>query len=212
MAHYSREHVLACLAHERNLIFDPVNGEKYAGMKLKGKCTPINSKSIRTMTPSEWGRLQGFIGYAFVDEDGNDNFSFPKDVTNIQKFKQFGNSVTIPVVEEFAAFIQECCELMYQQFSQTEKRIFSMYGNEFLLCNLIYNKLKKTLREKTLNRFFDVVYHFAQAEFRVKELAAYMDVSVARASQIVTQLSNINCVYQRPNGSYCFTDLLSYSK
>ena len=29
------------------------------------------------MTPVEWGKLQGFINYAFI-EDGVDTFSFPK--------------------------------------------------------------------------------------------------------------------------------------
>ena len=41
-------------------------------MDVKGKKSPINEKYIRTMTPAEWGRLQGFIGYAFLDENGNE--------------------------------------------------------------------------------------------------------------------------------------------
>lgn len=89
---------------ERNLIYDPHNGIKYAGMEIKGKYSPINPKYIRTMTPSEWGRLQGFIGYAFM-KDGKEGFSFPEGIPNVQKFKQFGNSVTIPVVEEMALFM-----------------------------------------------------------------------------------------------------------
>ena len=30
------------------------------------------------MTPNEWAKLQGFLGYAFK-EDGVDKFSFPKE-------------------------------------------------------------------------------------------------------------------------------------
>ena len=60
------------------------------------------------MTPNEWGRLQGFIGYAFVDENGVDHFSFPEDTTDGQKYKQFGNSVSIPVIETMAEFMLEC--------------------------------------------------------------------------------------------------------
>ena len=63
---------------ERNLIYDPINGVACAGMSIKGKHSPINDKYIRTMTPNEWGRLQGFIGYAFVDEDGTTTFHFQK--------------------------------------------------------------------------------------------------------------------------------------
>lgn len=47
---------------ERNLIYDPINGASCAGTSVKGKYSPINDKYIRTMTPNEWGRLQGFIG------------------------------------------------------------------------------------------------------------------------------------------------------
>jgi len=196
---------------ERNLIYDPYNGKKYAGMELKGKYSPINNKYIRTMTPSEWGRLQGFIGYAFVDENGIDHFSFPQGMPNVQKFKQLGNSVTIPVVEELAGFIHRCCDSMYKDFSLTEKRLFSMYGNEFLLCSKINQELSNTLREKTLNSYFNVIYHFANKIFRVKDVASYLNLSAGRASQIIMQLVSIDCVIRMSNGSYCFSDLLSVS-
>ena len=61
------------------------------------------------MTPVEWGKLQGFINYAFI-EDGVDTFSFPKMVSKAQQYKQFGNSVTIPVIEEMAEIILNILE------------------------------------------------------------------------------------------------------
>lgn len=91
---------------ERNLIYDPRDG--IAGLVIRGKKTPLNDKGIRVMTPDEWGKLQGFINYAFVDETGHDSFSFPEDVPNVQKYKQFGNSVTIPVIKQMATFILDC--------------------------------------------------------------------------------------------------------
>ena len=90
---------------ERNLIFDPHEG--IAGQIVKGKKTPLNSMGIRMMTPNEWGKLQGFVNYAFVDSEGIDHFSFPDSLPNSQKYKQFGNSVTIPVIEKMALFIYE---------------------------------------------------------------------------------------------------------
>lgn len=192
---------------ERNLIYDPVNGMKYSGMELKGKKSRINNKCIRTMTPTEWGRLQGFIGYAFVDKDGVDTFSFPQEVSDVQKFKQLGNSVTIPVVEEFAKFIQCCCNEIYKRLSTVEKRLFEMYGNEFLMCNKIYCALSDTLREKTLNTYFDIVHYFESNKFRVKELASYLNVSSGRASQIVSQLAEAGCILRNMDGSYCFRNL-----
>lgn len=91
---------------ERNLIYDPRDG--IAGMTVRGKKTPLNDRGIRVMTPNEWGKLQGFVNYAFVDENGTDQFSFPDGITDAQKYKQFGNSVTIPVIEMMANFILRC--------------------------------------------------------------------------------------------------------
>ena len=87
---------------ERNLVCQHKDG--IAGKKLKSKKTVLNSEDIRVMTPTEWGRLQGFIGYAFI-KDGIDKFSFPEGISNGQQYKQFGNSVTIPVIETMAEFM-----------------------------------------------------------------------------------------------------------
>jgi len=95
---------------ERNLIFDPREG--IAGLEIIGKKTPLNDKGIRMMTPTEWGKLQGFVSYAFIDENGDDKFSFPDGMPNIQKYKQLGNSVTIPTIEEMARFINECLYIL----------------------------------------------------------------------------------------------------
>ena len=95
---------------ERNLIYQPKEG--VAGKIYPTKKTPLNSEGIRVMTPTEWGRLQGFVGYAFVDENGNDTFSFPAEISRAQQYKQFGNSVTIPVIEEMAHFMLECFDKM----------------------------------------------------------------------------------------------------
>lgn len=91
---------------ERNLIYDPRDG--IAGTEIKGKKTPLNDRGIRVMTPTEWGKLQGFINYAFLSDTGEDSFSFPERVPDLHKYKQFGNSVTIPAIEEIARFINTC--------------------------------------------------------------------------------------------------------
>lgn len=94
---------------ERNLVRQFKDG--VAGKKLTTKKTPINDEGIRVMTPTEWGRLQGFIGYAFM-KDGTDMFSFPEGTTMAQQYKQFGNSVTIPVIEEMAKFMLSCFKIL----------------------------------------------------------------------------------------------------
>lgn len=89
---------------ERNLILD--YKEDLVGQMIGSKKTPLNKRGIRTMTPDEWAYLQGFKGYAFM-EDGEDKFSFPEKMSNAQKFKQLGNSVSIPVIEEMAKFMKK---------------------------------------------------------------------------------------------------------
>jgi len=95
---------------ERNLIYDPRDG--IAGTMVKTKKTPLNDRGIRVMTPTEWGRLQGFVNYAFVNDKGEDTFSFPEHMPDAQKYKQFGNSVTIPAIEEMARFILRCFDIL----------------------------------------------------------------------------------------------------
>ena len=60
----------------------------------------INKEGIRKMTPREWARLQGFPEeYKFV-------------LSDVHLYKQFGNSVTIPVIEAISKRIVKhlgCC-------------------------------------------------------------------------------------------------------
>lgn len=90
---------------ERNLIYQPV--PEYDNLQIDGKRTPINNQGIRVMTPKEWGRLQGFIGYGFLDVNGEDHFEFPDGMCDGQKYKQFGNSVSIPVIKVMADYMME---------------------------------------------------------------------------------------------------------
>lgn len=94
---------------ERNLIRQYVSD--YDDV-LVGRNNPINKDGIRHMTPTEWGRLQGFINYAFV-ENGKETFSFPSSISDTQKYKMFGNSVSIPVIKEMAKYMIERLDDFY---------------------------------------------------------------------------------------------------
>ena len=54
------------------------------------------NKNPRKLTPREAGRLQGFPN------------SFKIPVSDTQSYKQFGNSVAVPVIEQLAKKILEC--------------------------------------------------------------------------------------------------------
>ncbi|WP_273227042.1 DNA (cytosine-5-)-methyltransferase [Mogibacterium timidum] len=95
---------------ERNLVYDPQ--DNIAGIQIPTKKTPLNDQGIRVMTPREWGKLQGFINYAFLDDDDIDHFEFPEGVSPAQQYKQFGNAVTIPVIETMAEFMTNCFRVL----------------------------------------------------------------------------------------------------
>lgn len=103
---------------ERNLVYDPQEG--IGGMVYPSKKTPLNGDGIRHMTPVEWGKLQGFIGYAFVKSNGKDGFSFPVGMSKSQQYKQFGNSVTIPVIEAVAQKMYKCLNYLDSEIGVEE--------------------------------------------------------------------------------------------
>lgn len=80
------------MGRERNLIIDPREHSLQPTTHIKGK---INTDNIRKMTPREWARLQGFP----------DNFELILSDTHL--YKQFGNSVTVNVIEAIALEIKE---------------------------------------------------------------------------------------------------------
>lgn len=80
------------MGRERNLIIDERLTDFIPKTHIKGS---INKEYIRKMTPREWARLQGFP----------DTFKLP--VADTHLYKQFGNSVTVPVIEAIAKRIKE---------------------------------------------------------------------------------------------------------
>lgn len=79
------------MGREGNLIKDEREHSMVPMTKIKGS---INTESIRKMTPREWARLQGFP----------DDYVIP--VADTQAYKQFGNSVTVKVIEAIASEIR----------------------------------------------------------------------------------------------------------
>lgn len=75
------------MGRERNLILDHRLSDFTPVTNIKGR---VNREGIRKMTPREWARLQGF-----PDE-------FKIVVSDVQAYKQFGNSVAVPAVQAMA--------------------------------------------------------------------------------------------------------------
>lgn len=79
------------MGRERNLIVDHRQENLVPVTHIKGE---INREGIRKMTPREWARLQGFP----------DDFVLP--VADVHLYKQFGNTVSVPVIEAIAQQIR----------------------------------------------------------------------------------------------------------
>lgn len=73
-----------------------------ANMGMGGHNVPLirDSKGIRKLTPRECARLQGFP----------DSYKLPKDLPDTKLYKQFGNSVTVTVIERVAKQIMKALE------------------------------------------------------------------------------------------------------
>jgi len=75
------------MGRERNLVADDRQKDLTPVTHIKGH---VNNEGIRRMTPREWARLQGFPD------------TFKLTLADTQLYRQFGNSVSVPVVREIA--------------------------------------------------------------------------------------------------------------
>lgn len=94
------------MGRERNLIIDERLTDFTPVTHIKGE---VNRDYIRRMTPREWARLQGFP----------DEFKMP--VADTHLYKQFGNSVTVPVIRAIAEKIKLCLEKGNVEIIKTEE-------------------------------------------------------------------------------------------
>lgn len=88
---YAGAIVCGGMGRERNLVKDSREHSLIPTTKIKGK---INRDDIRKMTPREWARLQGFPD------------DFKLNLADTHLYKQFGNSVTVNVIEAIAKNIK----------------------------------------------------------------------------------------------------------
>jgi DNA (cytosine-5)-methyltransferase 1 len=81
------------MGREGNLLKDSRPHSMTPTTHIKGK---INTEDIRKMTPREWARLQGFP----------DTFAI-EHLADVHLYKQFGNSVSVPVIQAIAVEIKK---------------------------------------------------------------------------------------------------------
>ena len=79
------------MGRERNLIIDKRQTDLRPTTHIKGE---VNRDGIRKMTPREWARLQGFPD------------TYKLILADTHLYKQFGNSVSVPVIRAIAEHIK----------------------------------------------------------------------------------------------------------
>lgn len=84
------------MGRERNLIVDKRLTNFTPVTHIKGE---VNREGIRKMTPREWARLQGFPD------------DFKLNLADTHLYKQFGNSVTVNVIEAIAKEIRSVLDM-----------------------------------------------------------------------------------------------------
>ncbi|MFN7338723.1 MAG: DNA cytosine methyltransferase, partial [bacterium] len=82
----------------------------------------VNKLFVRRMTPREWARLQGFPD------------SFQIVVSDVQAYKQFGNSVAIPVVKAVAKEVIKVLDL--SRDSQENIGVKDLQGKQLELLSI----------------------------------------------------------------------------
>lgn len=92
---YASTIVCGGMGRERNLIIDHRPHSMVPVTHIKGH---INDGDVRKMTPREWARLQGFPD------------SFKITLADTHMYKQFGNSVSVNVIEAIAENIKKALE------------------------------------------------------------------------------------------------------
>jgi DNA (cytosine-5)-methyltransferase 1 len=193
---------------ERNLVIDKINGVRWSGAEVRYKKTPINSKNVRMMTPVEWGRLQGFIGYAFVDEYGVDQFRFPEGMKSAAMFKQLGNSVSIPVIEEMADFVVQCMEKMIGSMGALEKMLLELSPDEVRVYRGIVDRTKSYLNKPSWVHCAELLHSFGcHNEFSVTEAAAVTKITTTGISYLLKYLCDAGCLKKVCRGKYSLSPL-----
>lgn len=96
------------MGKERNLLYDNRLTDFTPKTNIKGQ---INREYIRKMTPREWARIQGYP----------DTYKIP--VSDAQAYKQFGNSVSVPVINEIAKKIIMKLDEIYLKDINIKKQV-----------------------------------------------------------------------------------------
>lgn len=101
--------VVGGMGRERNLVYDDRLSDFTPKTNIKGE---INREFIRKMTPREWAELQGFPK------------SYKIPVSDAQAYKQFGNSVSVPVINAIAKLVIEKLNIHYPEENIFNNNIF----------------------------------------------------------------------------------------
>lgn len=138
--------VVGGMGKERNLIIDKRLTDFTPVTAIKGE---INREYIRRMTPREWARLQGFPD------------TFKIVVSDVQAYKQFGNSVCVPAV---AATAKQMIKVLQSQ-GEVQDMVLSGNKGEWSEVYVLFRLLgagRLYAADSDLNKIDNVFYEILQ--------------------------------------------------
>ncbi len=195
------------MGRERNLIEDPREHSLIPSTRIKGK---INKDNIRKMTPREWARLQGFPD------------DFKLELADTHLYKQFGNSVTVNVIEAIAVEIRKVLDGMSDKMSGNKGEWSELYAFYKLLSegkmhaanekaekiNEVYYPIIKIMREENQGRIIDYVIQDKNVniEMESQPIRAIPRGKICEKAKELFREINAN------SGSFSLDDIEAFSK
>lgn len=165
----------------------------------------LSEDCVRVLTNRERGKLLGFVNYAFLNANGNDDFSFPPFVSEMNKTRLFDQASSIPVVKRMAEFMLECFAILEkeepvtteirktsaQQISSLgELRSFVLVGREALKAKIAEIKAIDKIgaadeaRKQVLSDAQDLSEALIDAEVRLGELISELPDSQGKRTDL----------------------------
>ena len=170
------------MGRERNLIVDLRQKDLTPTTHIKGT---INSDGIRKMTPREWARLQGFP----------DDFKFV--LADVHLYKQFGNSVTVPVIEAIAKEIKKVLNNNMTTTIHGKKLNKGEWAEFYVMLKLLGEGKLYTanqLLQKNLKVYLDVLKVLRQEdehqvlEYILDETKSYVTIKAQKTGVVLATL------------------------
>jgi DNA (cytosine-5)-methyltransferase 1 len=145
-----------------------------------------------------------------MDENGIDRFRFPDGMKDAAKFKQLGNSVSIPVVEAIANFVVKCIKQMSDSMGEFEKLTLNLDPDAVRVYRGIEERTRHCFNKPSKMHCVELLWKFGCDKlFSLKEAANATGLTNVGVGFLLRHLCEIGCLQKVRRGSYTLAPLLA---